>query len=168
MKPLKDNNKLLVTSGLNQCVWNGTGGWKVASAEAGVLIKMLLEVNKSSAQLQSGGIISSVGRGSGCQEDNASICKLLIKLHKPRGVCKPKSQESRLRRLWSHLCFKRQEPFRLNLIFFNWKSVLMAFIVEKLSRICLWIWKDCLLFLVQLVAYSSFIIPFQICRIFSR
>lgn len=71
----------------------------MANAEAGVLIKMLLEVNKSSAQLQSGGIISSVGRGSGCQEDNASICKLLIKLHKPGGVCKPKSQESRLGRL---------------------------------------------------------------------
>lgn len=66
----------------------------MASAGAGVLIKVLVEVNKSSAQFQSGGIISSAGRGSCWQETNASTCEQLIKLHRPRGVCKSKSQKS--------------------------------------------------------------------------
>lgn len=42
----------------------------MANAEADVLIKMLLEVNKSSAQSQSGGIIGIEGRGNCWQEDN--------------------------------------------------------------------------------------------------
>lgn len=59
----------------------------MARAEAAELIKMLLEVNESSAPLQPGGTMSSVGRVSCWPEDNSSACKLLIKLHQPRGVC---------------------------------------------------------------------------------
>jgi len=65
----------------------------VADAEACMLIKMLLYMNKSSAQFQVRRNHKQLGKGSCWQENNEPTYKPLIKLHEPRGVCKSKKCE---------------------------------------------------------------------------